>query len=200
MKTQYDSIKINASFIGAKSRKAMLLVNPRNANGDIYHNVWSTTSWMNNQLGKREIIEWRHATPEYVEFPRNKVTPAMLVETLSTYGVGDTLIKSRLVDNKVQQYIELQQRIDIAIPTWFIKNLKVKFRKVVHKDEPQEFSNSHSHYSIIDDVAKQSHDALILQERPDTDWMVSEQGMREPAIEQWLKDNPEYIGDLSILK
>jgi len=200
MKTSYDSIIINAAFVGSKSRKAIYLVNPRNMDGTvIYKDISLPTSWQDNKLGCRVSIEWEHANPEYTELPWTKITPGMLVETISTIGGGDTLIGQRMVDGKLFKYVELNQRINIAVPKWFMSNFKRKYTSVKLKDNDNEFSNSYSHYNIIDDVAKSSHDALVLQERPDSDWMVSNQGLREPALEQWLIDNPEYQNDASIL-
>ena len=199
MKTSYESVIINASFVGAKSRKAMFLVNPRNEFGTtVYKNVWIPTSWVDNDA-VRHTIQWQHATPEYTELPMSQVTPAMLVETISSFGVGDSLIGSRMVDNKVQKYVELSQRVEIAVPKWMMRNFKRKYTKVVKESDADDlFSNKHSHYNIIDDTAKASHDQLVLQERPLTDWFTIIGG-GEPAVEQWLKDNPEYMGDASIL-
>lgn len=198
MKTSYESVIINASFIGAKSRKAMYLVNPRNEYGTtIYKNVWIPTSWVDKLTQERQVIQWQDAHPEYVEMPWSKITPAMLVETLAE--TGESIVGSRIVDGKVQRHVELYQRIEIAVPKWAMRNFKRKYTKVVKESNQTDlFENEHSHYSIIDDTVKASHEQEVLQERPLTDWFTITGGA-EPAIEQWLIDNPEYKNDLSIL-
>ena len=198
MKTSYESVIINASFIGAKSRKAMYLVNPRNQFGTtIYKNVWIPTSWVDSQSQTRHVIQWQDAHPEYVELPWREVTPAMLVETLSEDGMS--IVGKRIVDDKVHKYVELNQRIEIAVPKWAMRNFKRKYTKVVRNDNEQVelFMNEHSHYSIINDAVKASHDEHVLQERPLRDWFTITGGA-EPAVEQWLKDNPEYANDWSV--
>ena len=198
MKTSYESVIINASFIGAKSRKAMYLVNPRNQFGTtIYKNVWIPTSWVDNKTQQRHVIQWQDAHPEYVELPWREVTPGMLVETLSEDGMS--VVGSRVVDGKVQRHVELNQRIEIAVPKWAMRNFNRKYTKVVRQaDEQQDlFMNEHSHYNIIDDTSKASHEQLVLQERPLTDWFTITGGS-EPAIDQWLIDNPEYKNDWSV--
>jgi hypothetical protein len=198
MKTSYESVIINASFIGAKSRKAMYLVNPRNEFGTtVYKNVWIPTSWVDKLTQERQVVQWQDAHPEYVEMPWNQITPAMLVETLSEDGMS--IVGSRIVDGKVQRHVELNQRIEIAVPKWAMRNFKRKYTKVVKESAQTDlFENEHSHYSVIDDTVKASHEQLVLQERPLTDWFTITGGS-EPAIEQWLLDNPEYQNDLSIL-
>ena len=199
MKTSYESVIINASFIGSKSRKAMYLVNPRNEFGTtIYKNVWIPTSWIDSTSAEKHTIQWTHSSPEYVELPWKQVSPAMLVETVSTIGVGDSLIGQRLVDNKVHKYVELNQRIEIAVPKWAMRNFKRKYTKVVKDNSQQDlFANEHSHYNIIDDAAKVSHEEHVLQDRPLTGWFTITGG-GEPAVEQWIKDNPEYANDWSV--
>jgi hypothetical protein len=200
MKTSYESVIINASFVGAKSRKAMYLVNPRNQFGTtIYKNVWIPTSWVDKSSNERHVIQWQDVSQEYVELPMREVTPGMLVETLSTHNGGDSLVGSRMVDGKVQQYVELNQRIEIAVPKWAMRNFKRKYTKVVRDESAQSdlFENEYSHYNIIDNVAKTSHEQHVLQERPLAEWFTSEGGA-EPAIDQWLIDNPEYANDLSV--
>ena len=65
MKTSYESVIINASFIGAKSRKAMYLVNPRNEFGTtVYKNVWIPTSWVDKLTQERQVVQLQDAHAE----------------------------------------------------------------------------------------------------------------------------------------
>ena len=129
-----------------------------------------------------------------------EVTPAMLIETLSTYGVGDSLLKSRIVDNKVQQYVQLQRKYIIHVPKFAMQNLSVKYTKLTQLDMDDDlFPNEHSHYSIAEETARKSFEQHELQDRPDYTWTVTGGIENSPQLEQWLKDNPEYINDPSIL-
>lgn len=199
MKTSYESVAIVAHVIGAKSRKAMYLVQPQSIDGNtIYKNSWIPTSWNSKKLGKQSI-EWEVTRESYAELPISQVTPSMLVETVSTNGVGDTLLKTRLVDGKPSQFVAIQRRYIIYVPTWAMQNLEKKFTKSQDKAQKELFENEPSHYSIIDDMAHASHQAEVLQERPDNTWFVNDGEQHISSEEQWLIDNPEYRNDISIL-
>lgn len=199
MKTSYESVAIVAHVIGAKSRKAMYLVQPQSIDGNtIYKNSWIPTSWNSKKLG-RQSIEWEVARESYVELPISQVTPSMLVETVSTNGVGDTLLKTRLVDGKPSQFVAIQRRYIIYVPTWAMQNLEKKFTKSQDKAQKELFENEPSHYSIIDEMAYASHQAEELQDRPDNTWFVNDGAQHISSEEQWLIDNPEYRNDISIL-
>lgn len=200
METQSNFTIINASFVGGKSRKSMYLVDPRNINGSkIYKNCWIPIAWNDSKLGRKVKLDWSWAAPEYHELPFTQVSQSMLVETLSDTGHGRSLIGTRLVNGKVRKHVELQQRIEIKVPNWMMRNFELRFTKIDKPVENNLFSNEPSHYNIIDDTARASEQALILQERPSNEWFVSEGVLAEPAIDQWLIDNPEYQNDLSIL-
>ena len=199
MKTTYDSVAITAHVIGAKSRKAMYLVQPQSMDGNtIYKNAWIPTSWNSKKLG-HQVVQWENTRESYVELPISQVTPSMLVETISTHGVGDTLLKSRLVEGKPTQYVALQRRYIIYVPTWAMQNLEKKFTKVTDTTQIELFANEPSHYSIIDDIAHNSQQEHELQDRPDNSWFVNDGEQHISSEEQWLIDNPEYRNDLSIL-
>ena len=86
MKTTYDSIPIMTHIVGSKSRKAMYLVMPTSMDGNkIYKNAWIPTRWTSRADNVQHTIAWEHITDEYVELSMREVTPAMLIETLSTY-------------------------------------------------------------------------------------------------------------------
>ena len=162
MKTTYDSVAIAAHVIGAKSRKAMYLVQPQSMDGNtIYKNAWIPTSWNSKKLG-HQVVQWENTRESYVELPISQVTPSY-------------------------------------VPTWAMQNLEKKFTKVTDTTQIELFANEPSHYSIIDDIAHNSHQEHELQDRPDNSWFVNDGEQHISSEEQWLIDNPEYRNDLSIL-
>ena len=200
MKTTYESIPVIAHVVGSKSRKAMYLVQPQSLDGSkIYKNAWVPTKWHSKRDDVHYTVQWESTSESYIELPMSQVTPSMLIETVSTYGVGDTLINERLVNNKVQRYVALQRRFIIYVPKFAMQNLQVKYSKVIEKEEDNDlFHNEYSHYSIADEMAHESQQQIILQDRPDYSWTVTGGIENSPQLEQWLKDNPEYQNDISI--
>lgn len=134
--------------------------------------MYIPTSWVDKDSGVRTVIDWDYHDQVYLEFPYDRVEPAMLIETIGTVGYGTSLIKHRLVDGVDKRYIELEQTYIIKFPSWLAWALKKKYSKVKPKTTDV-FSNVHSHYNIIDDVAEQSFATQTLQERPQADELIS---------------------------
>lgn len=169
----YSNIQLTCHIIGTKNRKRMYIVNPTSIDGNtVYKDMYIPTSWVDKDSGVRTVIDWDYHDQVYLEFPYDRVEPAMLIETIGTVGYGTSLIKHRLVDGVDKRYIELEQTYIIKFPSWLAWALKKKYSKVKPKTTDV-FSNVHSHYNIIDDVAEQSFATQTLQERPQADELIS---------------------------
>lgn len=132
----------------------------------------------------RQTIEWEYDSQSLVEFPMNKVSEAMVVDKYDDRNVS--AIKSRLVDGKVKEYLQLKDRYVIYVPTWLIKNFEERYTTRVIKEEL--FDNDDMFYGVAEDSAMQS----VVNQQFDyinRDTMNFEQ---VDTLTQWELDNPEY--------
>lgn len=188
----YANIQITCHIIGTKNRKRMYIVNPTSLDGNtVYKNMYIPTSWVDKDTGVRRVIDWDYHDQMYLEFPYDRVEPAMKIETIGGGGYGTSLIKHRLVNGVEKRYIELEQTYLIKFPSWLGWALKKKYSKVKPKDDAV-FPNKHSHYNIIEDVAAQSFAAEALQDRPSGDELVSPIKLHKIS-EQYQLDFDKYV-------
>lgn len=138
------------------------------------------------QNKKRINIEWEEYGQELVEFPMSQSSDAMLIDRYSKTNV--TIIKQRLVNNKIQEYLQLTDRFIIHIPTWMMKNLEVKY-KMTQSIQEDIFENDDDFETIIE---KTSKDSMIQEEFSYID--RREMGFEViDSLTQWELDNPEYV-------
>jgi len=132
----------------------------------------------------RQTIEWEHESQSLVEFPMRKVSEAMLIDKYD--GRNVSTIKSRLVDGKVVEYLQLKDRYIIYIPTWLISNFEERY--TVKESLPELFDNDNEFYGVAEDTALQSNiNAQFDYINRDT--MNFE---TLDSLSQWEQDNPEY--------
>jgi len=133
----------------------------------------------------RQTIEWEYDSQSIVEFPMNKVSEAMLVDRYDERNVSR--IKSRLVNGKVVEYYQIEERYIIYVPTWLISNFERKYEMVMRIIDDN-FENDNDSYGIAENTAYQSN----LNQQFDyinRDTINFEQ---VDSITQWEIDNPEY--------
>jgi hypothetical protein len=211
MKTNYTSVPIIASVIGAQSRKAMYLVHPTSLNGDtVYRDTWIPIKWISSKPAMTHYIQWEHHSQELIQFNMAKATPSMIIDT-------NDIIR-QLVGTKVQSYLELSNRFIIYLPTWMLsKRTVLQDGKEVQQDpiitpkytkakqeEQIEFNNDDDYYGVAEKTAMASHNQTYLQDRAESTFGMqfhiredsqSLSDMSQSAIDylkQWELDNPEY--------
>jgi hypothetical protein len=134
---------------------------------------------------KRKTIEWEHESQSLVEFPMSKATEAMIIETHDKRG-GST-INSRLVDGVVKQYLQLEDRHIIYIPTWLMKNFEQRYS--LRKVEVDELMTNDNDYQGV--AERTAYDSITA----DTFSYIDRTEMNFETIDsltQWELDNPEY--------
>lgn len=142
--------------------------------------------------GNRQIIGYEFHSQSLVEFPMTKVTPAM---DINRWKGNKSLIKSKLVDTKVQEYLQITDRYIINVPVFCMDNFKER-RLTPVTSVDNLFSNDDNPESIIEQTAYDSHVAdkfnyidrseMYQDVRPDSS------NSQRTAMQQWLIDNPEY--------
>lgn len=190
MKTSsYQSVPVLASIIGSKSRKAMFLTHITSLDGSrIYKDKWIPTSWNSNDnnVPTKQCIEWELDSQSLVEFPMNKVSEAMIIDRYT--GRNITTIKTRLVNGKINEYLQLTERYIIYVPKWLMANFEEKYTRIVKEETPELFENDNEYYGVAEETAMQSQ----IQQQFDyitRDTMNFEQ---IDSLAQWEIDNPEY--------
>jgi hypothetical protein len=187
--TSYQSVPVIASIIGSKSRKAMYLTHITSLDGSrIYKDKWIPTSWnsKDNNIVNKQTIEWELDSQSLVEFPMNRVSEAMLIDRYTSRNI--TTIKTRLVNGKINEYIQLTERYIVYIPKWLMANFEEKYTKIIKEETPEIFENDHEYYGVAEETALQSQ----IQQQFD---YINRDTMNFEHIDslaQWEIDNPEY--------
>ena len=132
----------------------------------------------------KQTIEWEYDSQSLVEFPMNKVSEAMVIDKYDDRNVS--AIKSKLVDGKVQDYVQLKDRYVIYVPTWLIKNFEERYTTRIVEEEL--FDNDDMFYGIAEDTAIQSVTAREFSyiNRLEMNFEIVN------SLSQWEIDNPEY--------
>jgi|14BtaG_2_1085337.scaffolds.fasta_scaffold00588_6 hypothetical protein len=132
----------------------------------------------------KQTIEWEYDSQSLVEFPMNKVSEAMVIDKYDDRNVS--AIKSKLVDGKVQDYLQLKDRYVIYVPTWLIKNFEERYTTRIVEEEL--FDNDDMFYGIAEDTAIQSVTAREFSyvDRLEMNFETIN------SLSQWEIDNPEY--------
>ena len=166
--SSYKSVPVIASVIGGKSRKAMYLVSPTSLDGSIvYKDKWIPTGWQDKIANERVTIDWEYEKQSLIEFPLSKASEAMIIEVNKGYERGTNRIKSRLVDNKVKQFLQIEDRILVHVPLWLIRNFEQKFTIIKNKQEEEVFENDNKFETIIEETAQESMVRAEFSYRPD---------------------------------
>ena len=95
-------------------------------------------------------------------------------------------IKSRLVNGKIKEFYQLEERYIVHIPTWLIRNFQERYTiKTIKKDTMPNDNNSET---VIEKIAL---DSIIAQ---NFDYITrDEMEFQEiDSLTQWEIDNPEY--------
>jgi hypothetical protein len=139
---------------------------------------------INKVSNGKVTIEWEHHSQSLVEFPMSRVSEAMIIDKYNKRNVS--AIKSKLVDGKVKDYYELEDRYIIYVPTWLIRNFEERYTKKISQVEL--FENDNMFETVIEKTAKDSQ----IQEQFS---YIDRREMNFEAIDsltQWELDNPEY--------
>lgn len=133
----------------------------------------------------KQTVEWEYHSQSLIEFPMKRVSQAMVIDTHDRYNVSN--IKSKLVEGKVVDYLQLKDKYIIHIPTWLIRNFeqRMSIRKV---EEVDTFAND----TLFHGVAEQTQIESMEQEEYS---YIDRREMNFESIDsltQWEKDNPEY--------
>ena len=134
---------------------------------------------------KRKTIEWEWDSQSLVQFPMTKVTEAMVVETQDKRG--GSAINTKLIDGKVKEYLEIEDRYVIYIPTWLIKNFERRYSLQTVKIDT-EFSNDDGYRGVAERTAYDSITAETFSyiDRTEMNFETID------SLTQWEIDNPEY--------
>lgn len=132
----------------------------------------------------KQTISWEHHSQSLVEFPMSKVTETMIIERYTERNVST--IKSKLIDGKVKDYYQLENRYIIHIPTWLIRNFEERYTiRTVKEDTMDNDNNSETviEKTALDSVIAQNFDYITRDEY---------NFLEVDSLTQWEIDNPEY--------
>jgi len=148
-----------------------------------------------------DYVAWEEHSQSLVEFPLSKATPAMDIDYTSYRG-NLKMISHRLVDGKIQKYLQLLDRYIIYIPLWKYKTMTKRF---VAKEITPEFLNDDNQESVIEETSinsfiQQKFDYINRTEmysyssvaQTDEERQAIIKFENSQSLEQWEKDNPEY--------
>lgn len=170
----YNSKTIIAHTISSVSNKAVYLVNPTSLDGTIYENVWIAKSWVDKEAQERVFIDWDYAVPSFVEVPMSQITPSMFIDKY--YNDNSTRINCRLVDGKVQEFLQLEERFELQIPTWMLAKWTVKLKPMSQLEIAKgnhEFQNDESFFTVAETTARNSFSNITLLDRDSDDLLDS---------------------------
>lgn len=142
--------------------------------------------------GTRQVIDYEFHSQSLVELPMSKVTPSMDIDR---YKDNCSMIKSRLVDGQVKEYLQLTDRWILHIPKFAMGNLKERAlkRRIMQEDL---FTNDENPESIIEQVAYDTdlQDKFSYLDRAELfqDARPASSNSTRDALRQWELDNPDY--------
>lgn len=185
--------RITANVISSVSNKAVFLINPTAEDGTIYHNATIPKRWTDKVTQEIVTIEWDYASESLYELPMSQTSAGMRIVRRDSKDTHRSVVKSRLVDGKVVEYLQLTERFTFYIPSWLMRNFKVKYRPIkgqlpLYDDN---FSNDDEFFGVAEDTAKRSFEQESLQDRVND--IFTSDNVFEPHIKQWEQDNPEYM-------
>lgn len=132
----------------------------------------------------RQTIAWEYESQSLVEFPMSKASEAMVIEKYDDRNVSR--IKSKLIDGKVADYYQIQDRYIIHIPKWLIKNFEERY---TIKESIDDYMANEDNYETV--IEKTALDSVIAK---NFDYITrNEMNFEEiDSLTQWEMDNPEY--------
>lgn len=132
----------------------------------------------------KQTICWEHHSQSLVEFPMSKVSESMIIERFTERNVST--IKSKLIDGKVKDYYQLENRYIINIPTWLIR--KFEERYTIRTFEEDTIANDNNSETVIEKTAL---DSIIAK---NFDYITRDEYnfLEVDSLTQWEMDNPEY--------
>jgi hypothetical protein len=199
MKTNYTSVPVIASVIGSVSRKAMYLVHPTSIDGEkIYKDTWIPIQWTdsNNQVQR---IDWEPHSQSLIELNMSKASRSMIIDQSN--------IVKRLVNSKVQSYLELNERIIVYIPTWMLTKkrvienniektidpiISVKYTRAQQQEEDL-FTNDNEYYGVAEEFCQKSYNTNYIKDRAESTYSLQFASEDIDSVQQWEMDNPEYL-------
>jgi hypothetical protein len=133
---------------------------------------------------QRQAIQWEYESQSLVEFPMSKASESMIIDRYDERNVST--IKSKLINGKVAEYYQLQDRYIIHIPKWLIKNFEERY--TIKEIVDDVMSNEDSYETIIEKTAL---DSVIAK---NFDYITRNEMNFEDidSLTQWELDNPEY--------
>ena len=132
----------------------------------------------------KQTICWEYSSQSLVEFPMSKVTESMIVEKYNHRNV--LTIKSKLIDGKVKDFYQLEDRYIIHIPNWLIRNFEERYViKLVQDDLVNNDNNSETviEKTALDSIIAKNFDYISREEM---------NFLEIDSLTQWEIDNPEY--------
>ena len=133
----------------------------------------------------KQTISWEHHSQSLVEFPMSKVTETMIIEKHSGMTIYNS-IKSKLINGKVKEFYQLEDRYIIHIPTWLIRNFKERYTIRIIKED--NIPNDNNSETVIEKIALDS----IIAENFDYITRDEMEFKEIDSLAQWEIDNPEY--------
>ncbi|MEN8857278.1 MAG: hypothetical protein ABF260_04355 [Flavobacteriaceae bacterium] len=140
---------------------------------------------INKVSSSRQTVQWEHHSQSLVEFPMSKVSESMIIDTHNTRNVST--IKSKLINGKVKEYYQLEDRYIIHIPTWLIRNFEERYTK--KEIQTELFSNDNDFETVIE---RTEYDSKLQEQFS----YIDRTEMNFETIDcltQWEIDNPEYV-------
>jgi hypothetical protein len=137
-----------------------------------------------NNSSAKQAIEWEYDSQSLVEFPMRKVSEAMVIDKYD--GRNISTIKSRLVDGKVQEYLQLKDRYIIYVPTWLMANFEERY--TVKESTPELFTNDNEYHGVAEETAMQS----VINEQFNYINRDTMNFVEIDSLTQWEQDNPDY--------
>ncbi len=95
-------------------------------------------------------------------------------------------IKSKLINGKVKEFYQLEDRYIIHIPTWLIRNFKERYTIRIIKED--NIPNDNNSETVIEKIALDS----IIAENFDYITRDEMEFKEIDSLAQWEMDNPEY--------
>jgi len=128
---------------------------------DIHGRILEIPNLVPVKTQQRVTIAWEFESQSLHEFPISRTSDAMLIEKWSLNDIS--LIKSRLIDNRVVDFVQITERHIIYVPTWVFRN----FNEIYVKHEPIDelMTNDDSPITIIENT---SIDSIQMSLFPDT--------------------------------
>ena len=144
------------------------------------------------QSQKQLQIQWEEHSQSYVELPMSKVTPSMLVDLHDNRNVSN--VKHRIVNGKDQAYLALERRVLLHVPTWLMRNFEIKYkRQDIAVDDL--FHNDDEFYGVAESKAEHLNKGLkeYQEDRAASTYSLQFLDTELTSIQQWERDNPEYL-------